>query len=132
MTQPSGRPSSRIGLPAAQCSLLIIIDDTVTSPSRRSSSVTTSARVASSSISLVTISAESMATSQRLAGALIGIAGAIGAFGGVLVDLAFRQSFIATKTADAAYIAFIAFYAICVAVTWYVYLRPSPSRLEGV
>src|SRR5450755_1795038 len=76
--------------------------------------------------------AVSMATSQRLAGALIGIAGAIGAFGGVLVNLAFRQSFIATKTADPAYIAFIAFYAICVAVTWYVYLRPSPSRLEGV
>ena len=67
-----------------------------------------------------------------MAGALIGIAGAIGAFGGVLVNLAFRQSFIATKTADAAYIAFIAFYAICVAVTWYVYLRVSPRRLEGV
>ena len=34
--------------------------------------------------------------------------------------------------ADAAYIAFIVFYAICFAVTWFVYIRESPSRLEGV
>ena len=37
----------------------------------------------------------------RLSGALIGIAGAIGAFGGVLVNLAFRQSFLTTGTGDA-------------------------------
>ncbi|MFF5081765.1 nitrate/nitrite transporter [Actinoplanes sp. NPDC000266] len=61
---------------------------------------------------------------RRLSNAVIGIAGAIGAFGGVLVNLAFRQSFLSTKEADAAYIAFIAFYAICVLVTWAVYLRP--------
>jgi len=76
--------------------------------------------------------AVSMATSQRMAGALIGIAGAIGAFGGVLVNLAFRQSFLATKSADSAYIAFIAFYAVCFVVTWFVYIRESPSKLEGV
>ena len=74
----------------------------------------------------------SLAKSQRYAGALIGIAGAIGAFGGVLVNLAFRQSFLATKSADSAYIAFIAFYAICFAVTWFVYIRESPRKLEGV
>jgi NNP family nitrate/nitrite transporter-like MFS transporter len=76
--------------------------------------------------------AVSMAKSQRHAGALIGIAGAIGAFGGVLVNLAFRQSFIATKSADSAYIAFICFYAICFTVTWYVYIRQSDHKLEGV
>ncbi|MFG2049409.1 nitrate/nitrite transporter [Micromonospora sp. NPDC048935] len=69
---------------------------------------------------------------RRLSGALIGVAGAIGAFGGVLVNLAFRQSFLANKTADAAYVAFIAFYAICFVITWFVYLRPSPRRLQGV
>ena len=74
----------------------------------------------------------SMAKSQRHAGALIGLAGAIGAFGGVLVNLAFRQSFLSTKSADSAYIAFIAFYAICFAVTWFVYIRESPRKLEGV
>ena len=73
-----------------------------------------------------------MAKSQRHAGALIGIAGAIGAFGGVLVNLAFRQSFLATKSATAAYIAFIAFYAVCLLVTWFVYLRESDRKLEGV
>jgi NNP family nitrate/nitrite transporter-like MFS transporter len=69
---------------------------------------------------------------RRLSGALIGIAGAIGAFGGVLVNLAFRQSFLTYKTGDGAYLVFIAFYALCFVVTWAVYLRPSPARLSGV
>jgi NNP family nitrate/nitrite transporter-like MFS transporter len=69
---------------------------------------------------------------RRLSGALIGIAGAIGAFGGVLVNLAFRQSFLDYKTGDAAYIAFIAYYALCFALTWAVYLRPRAGRLTGV
>jgi NNP family nitrate/nitrite transporter-like MFS transporter len=62
---------------------------------------------------------------RRISSAVIGIAGAIGAFGGVLVNLAFRQSFLSYKSADAAYVAFIAFYVLCVAVTWTVYLRRS-------
>jgi NNP family nitrate/nitrite transporter-like MFS transporter len=69
---------------------------------------------------------------RRLSGALIGFAGAVGAFGGVLVNLAFRQSFLSYGSADAAYISFIAFYALCFAITWFVYMRPSSSRLEGV
>jgi MFS transporter, NNP family, nitrate/nitrite transporter len=64
-------------------------------------------------------------TARRLSGAVIGIAGAVGAFGGVLVNLAFRQSFLETKSADSAYVAFICFYLVCVAVTWAVYLRSS-------
>jgi NNP family nitrate/nitrite transporter-like MFS transporter len=69
---------------------------------------------------------------RRLAGALIGIAGAIGASGGVLVNVAFRQSFLSYKSGDGAYIAFIVFYGLCFLVTWAVYLRPSPRRLAGV
>jgi NNP family nitrate/nitrite transporter-like MFS transporter len=69
---------------------------------------------------------------RRLSGAVIGIAGAVGAFGGVLVNLAFRQSFLTYRTADAAYLAFIAFYALCVMVTWLVYLRQSERTLAGV
>jgi NNP family nitrate/nitrite transporter-like MFS transporter len=42
----------------------------------------------------------------------------------VLVNLAFRQSFMTTGTGDSAYRVFIAFYVVCVAVTWVVYLRP--------
>src|SRR6266498_2927333 len=66
---------------------------------------------------------------RRFANALIGIAGAIGAFGGVLVNVAFRQSFLSDKTGDAAYIAFIIFYATCFVLTWLVYVRPSARRL---
>ncbi|MER7546758.1 nitrate/nitrite transporter [Spirillospora sp. NPDC127506] len=69
---------------------------------------------------------------RRLAGALMGIAGAVGAFGGVLVNLAFRQSFQTYGTGDGAYLAFIAFYAVCCALTWAVYLRPRPGRPDGV
>ncbi|SDP41298.1 MFS transporter, NNP family, nitrate/nitrite transporter [Nakamurella panacisegetis] len=72
------------------------------------------------------------AESQRLSGALIGVAGAIGALGGVLVNLAFRQSFLSTGSANAAYVAFIVFYAICCAVTYAVYVRRGPRTLEGV
>jgi MFS transporter, NNP family, nitrate/nitrite transporter len=69
---------------------------------------------------------------RRLAGALIGIAGAIGAFGGVLVNIAFRQSFLSVKTGDGAYVVFIAFYALCFVLTWLVYLRTHPRKLVGV
>jgi NNP family nitrate/nitrite transporter-like MFS transporter len=69
---------------------------------------------------------------RRLSGALIGIAGAVGAFGGVLVNVAFRQSFLQTGAGNAAYLAFLVYYAVCVALTWAVYLRPSSRRLAGV
>ncbi|MEU7104910.1 nitrate/nitrite transporter [Streptomyces sp. NPDC046215] len=69
---------------------------------------------------------------RRRSSALIGVAGAVGAFGGVLVNVAFRQSFAGAHNGDAAYLAFLATYALCLALTWAVYLRPSPNRLEGV
>jgi MFS transporter, NNP family, nitrate/nitrite transporter len=76
--------------------------------------------------------ATSERAARRLSGALIGIAGAVGAFGGVLVNVAFRQSFLATGEGNAAYLAFLAFYGLCLLVTWAVYLRPSSFRLPGV
>jgi NNP family nitrate/nitrite transporter-like MFS transporter len=60
---------------------------------------------------------------QALAGALIAIAGAVGAFGGVLVNLAFRESFLSYHSADGAYVAFIVAYVICGALTRAVYQR---------
>jgi MFS transporter, NNP family, nitrate/nitrite transporter len=68
----------------------------------------------------------------RRSGALIGLAGAIGALGGVLVNLAFRQSFLTWQNGDGAYLAFIACYLVCIAVTWFVFLRNHEGRLEGV
>ena len=76
--------------------------------------------------------ATAVRNAQRLSGALIGVAGAIGAFGGVLVNVAFRQSFLTTKAGDAAYITFICFYALCFVLTWVFYLRPSTRRLANV
>ena len=61
--------------------------------------------------------------SRRIANAVIGIAGAIGAAGGVLVNIAFRQSFLATGTGDRAYLGFIGYYLLCAVLTWAVYLR---------
>jgi NNP family nitrate/nitrite transporter-like MFS transporter len=63
---------------------------------------------------------------RRISGAAIGIIGAVGAFGGVLINMAFRQSFLTAKTGDPAFWAFIAFYVACIVVTYVVYLRPAP------
>ena len=63
---------------------------------------------------------------RRISGAAIGIIGAVGAFGGVLINMAFRQSFLTARTGDPAFWAFIAFYVACIVVTYVVYLRPAP------
>ncbi|MFC4032291.1 MFS transporter [Streptomyces polygonati] len=58
---------------------------------------------------------------RRGSSALIGIAGAVGAFGGVLVNIAFRQSFLGAGNGDAAYLAFLAYYVLCLGLTWAFY-----------
>jgi NNP family nitrate/nitrite transporter-like MFS transporter len=60
---------------------------------------------------------------RRLSGALIGLAGAIGAEGGLFINLAFRQSFADAKSGVPAFVGFLVFYGLCFAVTWAVYLR---------
>jgi MFS transporter, NNP family, nitrate/nitrite transporter len=65
---------------------------------------------------------------RRLSGAAIGIIGAVGALGGLFINLAFRQSFLTAETGDPAFWAFIAFYLACIVVTYLVYLRPAPDR----
>jgi NNP family nitrate/nitrite transporter-like MFS transporter len=60
---------------------------------------------------------------RRLSGAVIGIAGSIGALGGVFINLAFRQSFLTAKSGVPAFWSFMAFYAACVVVTYVAYLR---------
>jgi NNP family nitrate/nitrite transporter-like MFS transporter len=70
--------------------------------------------------------------SRRMASAVIGIAGAAGAAGGVLINIAFRQSFLAYGTGDAAYLGFITFYIVCGCLIWLVYRRARPRRLAGV
>ncbi|MDQ3900569.1 MAG: NarK/NasA family nitrate transporter [Actinomycetota bacterium] len=68
---------------------------------------------------------------RRLSGAVIGIAGSIGALGGVFINLAFRQSFLAAKSGIPAFSSFMAFYGACVVVTYVVYLRRAPAAVTS-
>ena len=67
---------------------------------------------------------------RRISGAVIGIAGAIGAFGGLLINLAFRQSFLGTGSGTPAFWAFLAFYAVCFVVTYLVYMRNAKAATD--
>ncbi|MEU2111389.1 nitrate/nitrite transporter [Streptomyces sp. NPDC019507] len=64
---------------------------------------------------------------RRLSGASMGLIGAVGALGGLAINLAFRQSFLTAGTGTGAFVAFLACYAVCFTVTWAVYLR-RPAR----
>ncbi|GEL16989.1 nitrate/nitrite transporter [Pseudonocardia asaccharolytica] len=60
---------------------------------------------------------------RRISGAAIGLISAVGALGGLLINLAFRQSFSATNSGAPAFWTFLAFYLACTVVTVAVYLR---------
>ncbi|UGT57339.1 nitrate/nitrite transporter [Nocardia asteroides] len=66
---------------------------------------------------------ERAAWSQNTAGALIGFVGAIGALGGVGINMVLRSSYSTTNSATTAFWVFLAFYVVCAAVTWTVFLR---------
>jgi NNP family nitrate/nitrite transporter-like MFS transporter len=68
---------------------------------------------------------------RRLSGASMGLIGAVGALGGVGINLAFRQSFLSYGSGTGAFVAFLAYYAVCFAVTWAVYLRRSAARSQA-
>ncbi|MEV8392810.1 MULTISPECIES: nitrate/nitrite transporter [unclassified Streptomyces] len=64
---------------------------------------------------------------RRLSGASMGLIGAVGALGGLAINLAFRQSFQTASTGTPAFVAFLLFYAVCFCLTWAVYLRGAPA-----
>ncbi|MEU6913078.1 nitrate/nitrite transporter [Streptomyces olindensis] len=72
---------------------------------------------------------EAAAYGRRLSGASMGLIGAVGALGGVGINLAFRQSFLSYGSGTGAFVAFLAFYVVCFAVTWAVYLRRTAPRV---
>jgi NNP family nitrate/nitrite transporter-like MFS transporter len=73
--------------------------------------------------------AEAAAWSRRMSGAAIGVIGAVGALGGLFINLAFRESFLTAKTGTPAFVSFLVAYAICFVLTWAVYLRrPAAAR----
>ncbi|MFI9806111.1 nitrate/nitrite transporter [Streptomyces sp. NPDC052301] len=71
---------------------------------------------------------EAAAHGRRLSGAAMGLIGAVGALGGVGINLAFRQSFLSYGSGTGAFVAFLAFYGLCIAVTWAVYLRRNATQ----
>ena len=73
---------------------------------------------------------------KQQAAAVIGIAGAIGAFGGFLIQVVLRQANVAAQDADWAVPAlrvFLVSYAMLAVTTWFVYLRKrSPLGNAGI
>ncbi|TDL08306.1 NarK/NasA family nitrate transporter [Mycolicibacterium obuense] len=64
------------------------------------------------------------AWSRSMSGALIGFAGAVGALGGVFINIVLRASYVGdAKSATNAFWVFGLFYVVCAAVTWVVFLR---------
>ncbi|OBK12396.1 nitrate/nitrite transporter [Mycobacterium asiaticum] len=66
--------------------------------------------------------------SRSMSGALIGFAGAIGALGGVAVNVVLRQSYLDSGNATSAFWVFAGFYAAAALLTWTVYVR-KPLRV---
>jgi NNP family nitrate/nitrite transporter-like MFS transporter len=61
--------------------------------------------------------------SRAMSGALIGFAAAIGALGGVGINMALRQSYLDSGSATAAFWVFISFYVAASGLTWAMYVR---------
>ncbi|MGW0158781.1 nitrate/nitrite transporter [Mycobacterium sp. NPDC003323] len=76
---------------------------------------------------------EKAAWSRSMSGALIGFAGAVGALGGVFINIVLRMSYVSdAKSATNAFWVFLGFYVICAIVTWFVFLRLSSSAKAPV
>ncbi|HWA71662.1 MAG TPA: MFS transporter [Polyangiaceae bacterium] len=67
--------------------------------------------------------AAALVAARRESAAVIGIAAALGAFGGYFIPRSFGASIKATGGASAAVPYFLLFYLSCVALTWWCYLR---------
>ena len=66
-------------------------------------------------------------TASIESGAALGFIGAIGACGGYLIPSGFGKSIAITGGPQLALEIYLAFYAVCLALTWWYYLRRSPA-----
>jgi NNP family nitrate/nitrite transporter-like MFS transporter len=64
-------------------------------------------------------------------GAAVGFIGAVGAVGGFLIPLGFGKSIAVTGGPQLALMIYLAFYAICLATTWWFYLRKGPRSASA-
>ncbi len=75
--------------------------------------------------------AERRRWARARSGSLIGICSAIGALGGVGINLALRQSYLSTGTETSAYWMFLASYVAAAILTWMLYVR-RPASVPSV
>ena len=73
--------------------------------------------------------AAAVARGRTRAAAVIGLASAVGALGGFLIPRGFGMSIAHTGAIDAALYTFLGGYALCLAVTWWCYLRPGRAAV---
>jgi MFS transporter, NNP family, nitrate/nitrite transporter len=66
--------------------------------------------------------------SRTMSGALIGICSAVGALGGVGINLALRESYLRHGTGTAAYCVFLGSYVAAAILTWAKYVRRPAAR----
>ncbi|MBN0045884.1 NarK/NasA family nitrate transporter [Streptomyces actuosus] len=74
---------------------------------------------------------EAAVYARRLSGAAMSLIGAVGALGGLGINLALRQSFLTVGSGTGAFVAFLVYYGVCFVVTWAVYLRRSAAGVES-
>ncbi|MCV7423640.1 NarK/NasA family nitrate transporter [Mycobacterium yunnanensis] len=75
---------------------------------------------------------EKASWSRSMSGALIGFAGAVGALGGVFINIVLRASYVGdAKSATNAFWVFLGFYVVCAVTTWLVFLRMSTRARAG-
>lgn len=75
---------------------------------------------------------EKAAWSRSMSGALIGFAGAVGALGGVGINIVLRMSYVSdARSATNAFWVFLGFYVVCAFVTWFVFLRMRRAAITG-
>lgn len=67
-------------------------------------------------------------TASIESGAALGFIGAIGACGGYLIPSGFGKSIAITGGPQLALVIYLGFYAICLAMTWWFYLRRGPAE----
>src|SRR5580698_726767 len=65
-------------------------------------------------------------TASIESGAALGFIGAVGACGGYLIPSGFGKSIALTGGPQLALVIYLGFYAVCLALTWFFYLRKSP------
>jgi NNP family nitrate/nitrite transporter-like MFS transporter len=66
---------------------------------------------------------QAMRKAQMISAAVLGFAGAIGAYGGFFIPKTFGTSMSMTGGPQAALYVFIAFYLSCILITWWWYAR---------